>query len=176
MTRMTSACRCTDGLFRISAVDRSLFAVGQHHRIQRPSCSVSRKGRSWDYPFPAVYCRPDWSSWDTLVAAASLRRWHADCWLPSSAMRRCTDRSRVSACIWMRSNRPHLNMAKIDVLCCSSSRRQQQIPDERLRVASDLVRPVCSKSEYPSWLRSVDEHSHYTNCFPLFCCSALYVI
>jgi len=58
--RMASVTRCTDGLFRTSAVDRSLFAVGQHHRFQRPSCSVSRKGRSWDRSSSCcVYSRPD---------------------------------------------------------------------------------------------------------------------
>jgi len=45
---MASATRCTDGLFCISAVDHSLFAVVQHHRFQRLFCSVSRKGQSWD--------------------------------------------------------------------------------------------------------------------------------
>jgi len=42
------------GLFRISAVDCSSFAVGHHHRFQRPYCSVSRNGRSWDRSF--FYC------------------------------------------------------------------------------------------------------------------------
>jgi len=55
----------------------------------------------------------------------------------------------VSACIddvglRMRSNRLQLNMAKTDVLWCASSRRQHQIPDDPLRVGSDLVQPVRS--------------------------------
>jgi len=45
---VSSATRFTDGLIRISAIDRTLFAVGHYHRFQRPSCSVSHKGRSWD--------------------------------------------------------------------------------------------------------------------------------
>jgi len=65
--------------------------------------------------------------------------------------------SRVSACIddvglWMRSNRLQLNMAMTDVLWCASSRWQHQIPDEPLKLGSDLcsARPVRSKSGYPS--------------------------
>ena len=56
---------------------------------------------------------------------------------------------RVSACIddvaaWMRSNRLQLNADKTEVMWCSSSRRQHQIPTAPLLVGSDVVTPVKS--------------------------------
>lgn len=53
----------------------------------------------------------------------------------------------MSACIdnvasWMRSNRLQLNASKTEVLWCTSSRRQHQLPVEPLRVCSDTVTPV----------------------------------
>lgn len=56
---------------------------------------------------------------------------------------------RVSACLvevatWMRSNRLQLNTAKTEVIWCSSSRRQHQIPHTPLAVGADAVVPVNS--------------------------------
>ena len=55
----------------------------------------------------------------------------------------------MSACIddvamWMRSNRLQLNTAKTEVIWCSSSRRQDQIPQVPLRVGNDSVMPASS--------------------------------
>jgi len=55
----------------------------------------------------------------------------------------------VSVCIdevsaWMASNRLQLNHAKTEVLWCSSSRRQHQIPSGPVRIGSTDVQPVCS--------------------------------
>jgi hypothetical protein len=52
----------------------------------------------------------------------------------------------LSACVddvaaWMRSNRLQLNTAKTEVLWCSSSRRQHQIPRSPLRVGAEFVTP-----------------------------------
>jgi len=53
----------------------------------------------------------------------------------------------MSACIddvsaWMKSNRLQLNPAKTEVLWCSSSRRQHQIPSGPVRVGNTSVLPV----------------------------------
>jgi len=54
---------------------------------------------------------------------------------------------RMSACLadvaaWMCSNRLQLNTAKTEVIWCSSTRRQHQIPQCPLVVGSDAVVPV----------------------------------
>lgn len=54
---------------------------------------------------------------------------------------------RLSACLadvasWMRSNRLQLNTAKTEVIWCTSTRRQHQIPQTPLSVGSDTVVPV----------------------------------
>jgi hypothetical protein len=55
----------------------------------------------------------------------------------------------MSACVdavalWMRSNRLQLNTAKTEVLWCATSRRQHQIPQDRVRVGEDLISPATS--------------------------------
>ena len=55
----------------------------------------------------------------------------------------------VSVCIddvalWMWSNRLQLNTANTEVLWCSSSRRQHQLPQVALRVGTDYVTPTTS--------------------------------
>jgi hypothetical protein len=57
--------------------------------------------------------------------------------------------SRVSDCIsdvgrWMRSNRLQLNAEKTEVIWCTSSRRQHQIPSVPFAVGTDFVVPVSS--------------------------------
>src|SRR5664279_3785774 len=57
--------------------------------------------------------------------------------------------SRVSDCIsdvdrWMRSNRLQLNADKTEVIWCTSSRRQHQIPSAPFDVGTDVVSPVSS--------------------------------
>jgi len=56
---------------------------------------------------------------------------------------------RVSACIndaatWMSANRLQLNADKTEVIWCTSSRRQHQIPTTPLAICSDVVTPVHS--------------------------------
>ena len=56
---------------------------------------------------------------------------------------------RVSACIdklssWMRSNQLQVNPSKTEVLCCSSCRRQHQIPTSPVRIGSTYVLLVTS--------------------------------
>ena len=56
---------------------------------------------------------------------------------------------RVSACIdevssWMRSNWLQINPSKTEVLWCSSSRRQHQIPTSPVHIGSTYVLPVTS--------------------------------
>jgi hypothetical protein len=48
----------------------------------------------------------------------------------------------TSTSVWMRSNRLQLNAAKTEVLCCTSARRQEQLPTTPLQVGHDLVTPV----------------------------------
>ena len=55
----------------------------------------------------------------------------------------------ISGCVddvslWMRSNRLQLNPAKTEVLWCSSSRRQHQIPTEPVRIGTANISPVSS--------------------------------
>ena len=45
---------------------------------------------------------------------------------------------------WMRSNRLQINPSKTEVLWCSSSRRQHQIPTSPVRIGSTYVIPVTS--------------------------------
>ena len=52
----------------------------------------------------------------------------------------CADE--VSA--WMASNRLQLNHAKTEVLWCTSSRRQHQIPSGLVRIGNTYVQPVSS--------------------------------
>ena len=57
--------------------------------------------------------------------------------------------SAVTACVadvalWMQSNRLQLNTGKTEVIWCSSSRRQHQIPSAPLVVGTDAVEPVRS--------------------------------
>ena len=57
--------------------------------------------------------------------------------------------SRVSDCIsavadWMSSNRLQLNATKTEILWCTSSRRQHQLPVTQLTVGNDQVTPVTS--------------------------------
>ena len=54
--------------------------------------------------------------------------------------------NRLSVCIndvadWMRSNRLQLNTAKTEVIWCSSSRRQHQIPPASVMVGADAIKP-----------------------------------
>ena len=54
--------------------------------------------------------------------------------------------NRLSVCIndvadWMRSNRLQLNTAKTEVIWCSSSRRQHQIPPAPVMVGADAIKP-----------------------------------
>ena len=53
----------------------------------------------------------------------------------------------MSACVddvacWMAANRLKLNHAKSEVLWCSSTRRQHQIPSRTVRIGSTAVQPV----------------------------------
>ena len=53
-------------------------------------------------------------------------------------------RELMSACLdevwsWMRSNRLQLNTSKTEVLWCATSRRQDHIPTDPIRVGEDLI-------------------------------------
>jgi len=128
--------------------------------------------------FFTVYSRPTRSSWDAWVAITSLRLRHADIWLLSP--RRYSTASELiltssinadtwSAFIddvrlWMQ-----LNVAKMDVLWCASSRQQHLNPDYPLRASSDLVQPVLSvEIGFSAWLRPVDAQ-HITRNAILSC-------
>ena len=56
---------------------------------------------------------------------------------------------KVSVCVdevsaWIASNRLQLNHAKTEVLWCTSSRRQHQIPSGPVRIGTTYVQPVSS--------------------------------
>ena len=56
---------------------------------------------------------------------------------------------KLSACVdmvsaWMAANRLQLNHAKTEVLWCSSSRRQYQVPTDPVRIGNTEVLPVKS--------------------------------
>jgi len=57
--------------------------------------------------------------------------------------------NRMSECFsavadWMSSNRLQLNATKTEILWCTSSRRQYQLPTNQLTVGNDQVTPVTS--------------------------------
>ena len=60
----------------------------------------------------------------------------------------CTElQSRISQCIdvvsgWMRSDRLQLNIDKTEVIWLTTGRRMHQLPQQPLRVGSDLITPV----------------------------------
>ena len=96
-------------------------------------------------PFPAVYSRSAATrrvSWST---AAFLRRRHTDPWFLSTFGRPGTSGEDVcvrdDVSLWMRSNRLQLNTAKTEILWCSTSRRQHQLPQTTVRVGNDFVAP-----------------------------------
>jgi len=82
---------------------------------------------------------------------------------------------RMSECLadvaaWMRSNRLQLNTAKTEVIWCSSTRRQHQIPQSPLVVGSDAVVPVRVVRDLRIYLDSdLMMRTHVADCFELFC-------
>ena len=65
----------------------------------------------------------------------------------------------VSVCIdevavWMRCNRLQLNTAKTEVLWCTSSRHQHQIPLDPVRIGTDSVRCVSSVQDIGIYIDS----------------------
>jgi len=60
----------------------------------------------------------------------------------------CTElQSRISECIdvissWMRSHRLQLNTAKTEVIWLTAGRRMHQLPQQPVRVGSDLITPA----------------------------------
>ncbi|HSN23631.1 MAG TPA: reverse transcriptase domain-containing protein [Methylomicrobium sp.] len=74
--------------------------------------------------------------------------------------------SRVSACVsdvaaWMKSNRLQLNADKTEVIWCSSTRRQHQIPATQLVVGTEAVSPVTSVRDLGIYLDSdLSMHTH----------------
>jgi len=74
--------------------------------------------------------------------------------------------TRVSACVsdvaaWMKSNRLQLNADKTEVIWCSSSRRQHQIPATPLVVGSEAVSPVTSVRDLGIYIDSeLSMHMH----------------
>jgi len=71
---------------------------------------------------------------------------------------------------WMRSNRLQLNTAKSEVVWCSSTRRQHQIPQSPLVVSCDAVVPVRVVRDLGIYLdSSLMMQTHIADCFELFC-------
>ena len=67
--------------------------------------------------------------------------------------------SRVSVCIsevdgWMRSNRLQLNADKTEIIWCTSSRRQHQIPTASFVIGADVITPVSSVRDLGIYLDS----------------------
>jgi len=65
----------------------------------------------------------------------------------------------MSACLdkvalWMRSNRLQLNTSKTKVLWYATSRRQDQIPTDPIRVGGDLISPATSVRDLGIYLDS----------------------
>ena len=63
-------------------------------------------------------------------------------------------RERLSVCMddvsaWMIANRLQLNLAKTEVLWCSSARRQFQIPSGPVRVGNTSVLPASAVRDRP---------------------------
>ena len=60
----------------------------------------------------------------------------------------CTElRSRISECVdvassWMRSHRLQLNTARTEIIWLTTGRRSHALPQQHLRVGSDLITPV----------------------------------
>ena len=70
---------------------------------------------------------------------------YGSCSPASTALLQCA----VTACVadvalWMQSNRLQLNTGKTEVIWCSSTRRQHQIPSAPLVIGTDAVAPVRS--------------------------------
>lgn len=65
-------------------------------------------------------------------------------------MSACVD----SVAIWMQSNRLQLNSVKTEVLWCSSTRRQHQIPQVPIRIGADTITPVVSVRDLGIYLDS----------------------
>jgi len=70
-----------------------------------------------------------------------------------------TLREKMATCVddvasWMRSNRLQLNTAKIEVLWCATSRRQNQIPREPTRVGTDFEQSARSVRDLGIYLDS----------------------
>jgi len=75
----------------------------------------------------------------------------------------CTARAgrrlRLSACIddiasWMTANQLQLNTSKTDLLWCSTTRRQHQLPCTELRVGADFVRPATNVHDLGTYLHA----------------------
>ena len=93
----------------------------------------------WANSVSTLYCRPATVGQKPPYDTTWVCRWFANiqwmqpCWccLPADDV----------AC-WMAANRLQLNHAKSEVLWCSSTRRQHQIPDRTVRIGSTAVQPV----------------------------------
>ena len=75
--------------------------------------------------------------------------------------------------LWMRSNRLQLNTAKTEVLWCTTSRRQYQIPGSGAgrREPHNPCR-LSTGSGHLSGLRHLHEVTRLEDCVELLCCSS----
>ena len=76
--------------------------------------------------------------------------------------------NRMSECFsavadWISSNRLQLNATKTEILSCTPSRRQYQLPANQLTVGNDQVTPVTS-------VRNLGRRSIHANTCPPNCC------
>jgi len=126
---------------------------------------------------PTVYSRPDRSSWDTQIAAASPHfRWHADFWLLSS-VRTCAS-SKPHVCMyWWRLAMDAVQLAAAQhgkdgrsVVCVFSSAASD--PGWTIEVESDLVQTVWSIRNLGIHLDSdLSMNTHITRT--VSCCFAI---
>jgi len=74
---------------------------------------------------------------------------------------------------WMSSNRLQLNATKTEILWCTSSRRQHQLPVTQLTVDNDQVTPVTSVRKLGIYMDSdLSMRTRHPNCCRLLRCSA----
>jgi len=82
--------------------------------------------------------------------------------------------NRISVCIsdvaeWMRSNRLQLN-DKTEIIWCTSSRRQHQIPTASFAIGADVITPISSVRDLGIYLDSdLLMQTHISKTVSLFC-------
>ena len=135
------------GSSRISTAALSLSAVANQNRNPQMSCVECHKDRSLycSCYIQQTYCGLSRSTICVPHLYADDTQIYGSCHPTDAAQLQL----QMSACIddvatWMCSNRLQLNTAKTEVIWCSSSRRQHQLPQTALRVGNNSVMPSTS--------------------------------